>query len=103
MHPAALWERVYDSRWFSEIFLANDNVQAMRLYGAIKKELDRRKDLQVFVMFGHRHERSLVDLGGIVLEEAPNLATQLTQDQGFYILARTPDLKVSVHWCPMNS
>jgi len=82
------------------VFLQNSPVQAKKVFDAISDELDRRPQASAIVMFGHRHMRSLSRTGRIVLEEAPNIATESADDVGFYLVTRSvPDTGVTVRWC----
>ncbi|MGA2716715.1 MAG: metallophosphoesterase [Bryobacteraceae bacterium] len=98
-HPLSLWDRIYSSEWFMSIFLQNNAVQAQKLYAVLSAELQRRGAASAIIMFGHRHERSLSRIGDIILEEAPNVATENAKDFGFYSVSRESDSSVAVRWC----
>jgi hypothetical protein len=101
-HPMLLWDKIYNSRYFSERFLANEKGQALRLLEAIREGL-AGKGIELFILFGHRHEGSLTRVGQIVFEEAPNIAPKNTNDFGFgfYALDRNATSQIEAHWCPV--
>jgi hypothetical protein len=99
--PMSLWKKVYDSQYFTERFLANQGRQAVRFLKTIKESLAGRP-IELVVLFGHRHERSLRRVGDVVFEEAPNVATEHKNDFGFYALDRNATSQLEVHWCPMT-
>jgi hypothetical protein len=101
-HPLTLWNRFYLSDWFLSVFLKNNSTQAKKFYVTISDELRKRQNVSVIVMFGHRHKRSLSELRNIILEEAPNVATENPSDYGFYGVAVGADSAVHVHWWTMH-
>ena len=101
-HPRSLWNKIYLSDWFLTVFLHNNAIQARHLYTMLSKELAQRGNTTAIVMFGHRHKRSLSTLPSIILEEAPNVATETLADYGFYTVTEGTNLSPAIHWCPAN-
>jgi hypothetical protein len=97
-----IWQEIYDSRWFSEIFLQNETKHATALVAAMRHELKKRSDLQILFMFGHRHERSLKTIAGMIFEEAPNVATSNNDDWGFWAVKAGYGHKTEIQWCHMD-
>jgi len=98
-HPRKLWNKVYLSDWFLTVFLQNNSMQARKLYTMLSQELTHRAGTTAIVMFGHRHKRSLSALPSIILEEAPNIATETSSDYGFYAITQEAGLSPTVRWC----
>ena len=98
LHPAKTWDAFYSSGWFLAVFLHNNIAEGEEIYAILRDELARRPGTSALVAFGHRHERSLHRLGSIILEEAPNLATEKEGDYGFYLVG-TKAHTLHVAWC----
>lgn len=84
------------------VFLQNNSVQARKLYAMVLQELAQRAGTAGIVMFGHRHGRSLSVLPPIILEEAPNVATETSADYGFYVITQEANFSPAVHWCQVK-
>jgi 3',5'-cyclic AMP phosphodiesterase CpdA len=93
-----VWDRFYSSPWFLSVFLHNDVKESEEIFEILTAELSRRRGVDAIVAFGHRHERSLSEIGPVILEEAPNLATKDPNDFGFYLVSAT-GTSLDVSWC----
>lgn len=105
LHPIKLWNKIYLSPWFMAVFLNNDPVRAGQLYTIVSKELAERGNTSAILMFGHRHLRSLARIANapnIILEEAPNVATEIPGDYGFYAVTVEANDEPTVHWCELK-
>jgi hypothetical protein len=94
-------EAFYTSAWFLAVFLHHDIEDARETYGVVQAELAKRPGVSALFAFGHRHHRSLVSIGAVTLEEAPNLATTDQNDRGFYLVGTKND-RLDVSWCPLQ-
>jgi hypothetical protein len=92
-----LWDRFYSSPWFLSVFLHHDVKESEEIFEILTAELSRRRGVDAIVAFGHRHERSLSEIGPVILEEAPNLAAK-AEDFGFYLVGATGN-SLDVSWC----
>lgn len=84
------------------VFLHNNIAEGEEVYAVLRDELVRRPGTTALVALGHRHERSLSRSGSVILEEAPNLATENSENYGFYLVG-TKANAINVAWCPIGN
>jgi 3',5'-cyclic AMP phosphodiesterase CpdA len=98
--PAAkglVLQSLTDSNWWAYAFLRENVSSANKVLGAISYELRSFPAAAGYVMFGHRHRRSLGTWAGLTFIEAPNVAA-VPPNRGLYVGSLVND-RLSVHWC----
>jgi 3',5'-cyclic AMP phosphodiesterase CpdA len=86
-----------DSNWWAYGFLHTNVSSANMALDAINEELQRFPAADGYVIFGHRHKRSLGVLGRLTFVEAPNVAAP-SPNRGVYVGSVAANGLV-IHWC----
>lgn len=103
LEPIPTARRLYLSDWFMSIFLENNVVQARKLLDMLQAVAAGREKIEVFVLYGHRHKRSLSRIGDVVLVEAPNVGTEEPADAGIFAVSRESTGLHGVRWCELTT
>lgn len=101
LEPIAAARDIYKSLWFMSIFLENNVVQAKKLFDVLQEFSEGPEKRDVFILYGHRHTRTLSRIKNITLVEAPNVGADDPKDVGVYAVTREGGARPIVHWCAL--
>jgi hypothetical protein len=91
------WVSLQNSQWWAYSFLAAKPDTASRLLSSLEELAEQDPNRSVFVVFGHRHRRSLGTIKRVTFVEAPNVGSHM--HNGFFFGKRRDDGRVSISWC----
>ena len=74
----------YNSKLFAYSLLGHDSEQARKVVSLIDRTAAAHPTMEFFILFGHRHTRSLARRDNVIFLESPNLATDEPSWHGFF-------------------
>jgi hypothetical protein len=94
---------IENSNWFLYSFLLPKPVEAEPFVKFLADTATQDGSRKYFLLFGHRHMKTLSRIGALTLVEAPNVASELKDSQGFYLYGRDTNTRAPVSWCPYTA